>query len=110
MITQLTSQTEFLRKLLPAGLKACWLAVLGILATGSGSSLMAGSFQAASVLNSTAGAPAGGGGDSLAPVISPDGRYVLFASAAGNLLLNTNNSPIPTVSPAKLNLFLRDRM
>jgi Tol biopolymer transport system component len=53
--------------------------------------------------------PAGGGGDSLAPIISPDGRYVLFASLANNLMLNTNNLPIPVVFPSKLNVFLRDR-
>ncbi len=53
--------------------------------------------------------PAGAGGDSYAPIISPDGRYILFASTAANLLLTTNNNPIPTRVPAPLNVFLRDR-
>jgi Tol biopolymer transport system component len=53
--------------------------------------------------------PAGGGGDSLAPIISPDGRYVLFASTANNLMLASNNVPIPALWPPKLNVYLRDR-
>jgi Tol biopolymer transport system component len=53
--------------------------------------------------------PAGGGGNSFAPVISADGRYVLFSSAANNLVLATNGNPIPLVFPPKLNVFRRDR-
>jgi Tol biopolymer transport system component len=65
--------------------------------------------QLVSALDSSQSAAAGGGGDSGAPVISPDGRYVLFASAAGNLLLTSNNTAIPARFPASLNVFLRDR-
>jgi Tol biopolymer transport system component len=50
-----------------------------------------------------------GGGDSYAPVISPDGRYVLFASTANNLVALPTNQPLPTLIPAPLNVFLRDR-
>jgi Tol biopolymer transport system component len=50
-----------------------------------------------------------GSGDSLAPVISPDGRYVLFASTANNLVAFSTNKPIPAISPAPLNVYLRDR-
>jgi hypothetical protein len=39
--------------------------------------------------------------------MSPDGRFILFASAANNLVPNTNR---PTQSPPKLNVFLRDRL
>jgi hypothetical protein len=41
--------------------------------------------------------------------MSPDGRFVLFASTANNLLLNSNNTPIPARFPANLNVFLQDR-
>jgi len=62
-----------------------------------------------SKIGATQTPPASGGGDAYAPVISPDGRYVLFASAANNLTLNNSNSPLPLVLPARLNVFLRDR-
>src|ERR1017187_5771856 len=70
---------------------------------------LAGPFQLVSVLDPSQGPPAGGSGDSWAPVISPDGRYVLFASTANNLVLTTNNNPIPALCPQRLNVFLRDR-
>ena len=53
--------------------------------------------------------PAGGSGDSWAPVVSPDGRYVLFASTANNLLLTTNKTAVPARFPASPNVYLRDR-
>jgi Tol biopolymer transport system component len=53
--------------------------------------------------------PAGGGGDSWAPIISPDGRYVLFASTANNLMLASNTNPLLTLLPPRMNVFLRDR-
>src|SRR5215472_5488877 len=53
--------------------------------------------------------PVGGGGDSTMPLISPDGRYVLFASTANNLTFNGSSNPIPVLIPPKLNVFLRDR-
>lgn len=49
------------------------------------------------------GAPSGGNGDSGMPLISRDGRYVLFSSAANNLTTN------PPVYPPRLNVFRRDR-
>jgi Tol biopolymer transport system component len=51
---------------------------------------------------------AGGGVDSLVPSLSPDGRYVLFSSAAGNLLNNASSSSRPGPVPVQ-NVFLRDR-
>ena len=65
--------------------------------------------QLVSVRDPSQGPPAGGSGDSATPIISPDGRYVLFASTANNLLLTTNDTPIPARFPAPLNVFLRDR-
>ena len=66
-------------------------------------------FHLASGLDPAQPAPAGGGGDSWAPIMSADGRFVLFASTANNLLLTSNNTPIPARFPANLNVFLRDR-
>src|SRR5690349_5853396 len=63
-------------------------------------------FQLASVINSTLSAPAGGSGDSTDPVISADGRYVLFASAANNFVLNAASNPITPIFPPKLNVYL----
>jgi hypothetical protein len=45
----------------------------------------------------------------LAPIVSADGRYVLFSSTANDLLLATNNRPIPGLALPKLNAFVRDR-
>jgi Tol biopolymer transport system component len=46
--------------------------------------------------------PAGGNGDSAAPVLSADGRFVLFTSAANDLVPGGNSRPV-------LNVYLRDR-
>ena len=51
----------------------------------------------------------GGNGDSGPAIISPDGRYVLFSSAANNLTLTVNSNPIPVLIPARINVYLRDR-
>jgi Tol biopolymer transport system component len=51
----------------------------------------------------------GGNGDSGPGIISPDGRYVLFSSAANNLTLTVNSNPIPVLIPARINVYLRDR-
>ena len=51
----------------------------------------------------------GGNGDSGPAIISPDGRYVLFSSAANNLTLTINSNPIPVLIPAHINVYLRDR-
>jgi hypothetical protein len=52
---------------------------------------------------------AGAGGDSVDAMISPDGRYVLFASTASNLILNSNGVAIPSLFPVSMNVYLRDR-
>ena len=53
-------------------------------------------------------APAAGGyGSSGLPIVSADGRYVLFASTANNLVLTNNNN---SVLPQRMNVFLRDRV
>ena len=53
--------------------------------------------------------PAGGSGDSWGPILSPKGRYVLFASTANNLVTNSNGNPLPIRGAPRLNAFLRDR-
>ena len=50
---------------------------------------------------------AGGNGDSGLSIISQNGRYVLFASTANNLMLTNNNH---FVLPRRFNVFLRDRL
>jgi Tol biopolymer transport system component len=65
--------------------------------------------QPVSALASALVAPAGGGGDSWSPIISSDGRYVLFSSTANNLALNSSNGPIPSLFSPRLNVYLRDR-
>ncbi len=52
---------------------------------------------------------AGGNGDSSAPVLSADGRFVVFASTANNLLPASNQMLLRPLIPATLNVFLRDR-
>ena len=64
--------------------------------------------QLASVLD-PAQVPSVGGGDSWTPIISPDGRYVLFSSTANNLVLTSKNTAIPARFPSPLNVFQRDR-
>src|SRR5688572_906747 len=54
-------------------------------------------------------APAGGNGDSVAPILSADGRFVLFTSTANNLVLNSSGIPIPSFVPARFNAYVRDR-
>jgi Tol biopolymer transport system component len=65
--------------------------------------------QLVSARDASQAPPAGGSGDSGAPLLSPDGRYALFASTANNLVLTCNNTPLPAPFPPKLNVFLRDR-
>jgi Tol biopolymer transport system component len=49
----------------------------------------------------------GGDGDSGLSIISPDGRFILFASTANNLTLTNNNL---SVLPCRFNVFLRDNL
>ena len=50
-----------------------------------------------------------GNGDSGPCVISGDGRFILFSSAANNLTTLQTNIPVPLLLPPKLNVYLRDR-
>src|SRR5208282_954674 len=62
----------------------------------------AGPVQLLSARNPSVPLPAGGDDNSVAPSLSPDGRFVVFTSAANNLVPGGNNF-------YSLNVFLRDR-
>jgi hypothetical protein len=66
--------------------------------------------QLVSVPDNASIAADAGSGDSVTPIISADGRYVLFASTANNLVVIGTNQPIPAISPAPMNVYLRDRV
>jgi len=55
-------------------------------------------------------AAVGAGGDSFAPIMSPEGRYVLFASTARNLALATNGMTFQGADSPVLNVYWRDRV
>jgi len=63
-----------------------------------------------SQVNSAVPSPSGGGGGSWSPILSPDGRFVVFASTANNLLLTSNGAAIPLRIPPTVNVYLRDRL
>ncbi|MFZ0825891.1 MAG: hypothetical protein WAO02_00575 [Verrucomicrobiia bacterium] len=65
--------------------------------------------QLVTTMDPSVGPPASGGGNSVNPIISPDGRYVLFASTADNLALTSSNTPYLVQGYPKMNVFLRDR-
>lgn len=54
--------------------------------------------------------PAGGNAGSDLPIISADGRYVVFASTAANLVTNPNAGPVSARAPRALQVFVRDRL
>jgi Tol biopolymer transport system component len=68
-----------------------------------------GALQDVSVIGPFLAAPPGGDGDSWSPIVSPDGRYILYASAANNLALAGTNT-LPGLIPPYANVYLRDRL
>ena len=83
-------------------LKHCSLKLAVSSAMVATSHLHAGPAQAVSVHNPNLPLPAGGNGDSVSPVISADGRFVLFSSSANNLVPGDNGQ-------LGLDVFLCDR-
>ena len=79
-----------------------FLAVLMLLAAAVPGGLAQEAAQLISTRSPALTLPAGGNGDSVDPQISPDGRFVLFNSTAGNLAPNTGGQLCSQV-------FLRDR-
>ena len=69
----------------------------------------AGPWQLISQRDPLLAAVQGGNGDSGPAIISPDGRYVLFSSAANNLAFTVDSNRIPVLIPARINVYLRDR-
>ncbi len=53
--------------------------------------------------------PAGGNGDSRGGILTENGRYILFASTANNLVQAGPDKPLPGAFPAVLNAYLLDR-
>jgi Tol biopolymer transport system component len=98
-----------LKELTGACLRNWRQAALLTLITGFTAPAVGQPIQLVSVLDPSQGPPAGGSGDSGTPIMSPDGRYVLFASTANNFVMITNDTPMPARFPAPLNVFLRDR-
>jgi hypothetical protein len=70
----------------------------------------ASSLQLVSTVAPELGPASVAGGDSMAPIMSRDGRFILFASTANNLVTVATNRPLPALIPAPLNVFLRDRL
>lgn len=83
--------------------------VLFILFATIGGQSFGGSAYLISSPDPTRGASASGAGDSWAPVMTPDGRFVLFASTALDLVQDTNGSSLSALPPPHQNVFLRDR-
>ena len=66
--------------------------------------------QLVSILNASYEVPATANGDSYMPIVTPNGRYVLFASVANNLVM-TNSDGTVTGGPRHwLDVYLRDRL
>jgi Tol biopolymer transport system component len=65
--------------------------------------------QLVSARDPTIAPAASANGDSGLPIVSPDGRFVLFASSANDLPVMTNGAAMPALIAPRLNVFLRDR-
>jgi len=81
-------------------------AIVALIALSASPAAAAPALQLVSQFHPSFAPPAGGNGDSGLPIVSADGRYVLFASTANNLTLTNNNN---SVLPQRRNVFLRDR-
>ena len=92
-----------------AGFPKWSILFLTILAAPLGFQASASPIQLVSSQNASLTPTKGGNGDSGLAIISPDGRYVLFSSAANNLALTVSSNPIPILIPARINVYLRDR-
>ena len=68
----------------------------------------AANFQLVSIIGGSNGPSVGGNGDSYLPIMTPNGRYVLFASRANNLVPTNADGPVP--SYVALDAYLRDRL
>src|SRR5712671_426959 len=92
-----------------AGISCIWFISLAVWFSSAGIVCGVGNLQLVSARDSTMAAPAGGSGNSDLPIISADGRYVVFASTAGNLVSDPNAGPVSGLGPRSLQVFVRDR-
>src|SRR5437867_4054623 len=92
-----------------SGLLIWWRAFVCAFLTGVALTTAAGPFQLVSVRDPSQGPPAGGSGDSWGPILSSDGRFVLFSSTANNLVTTSNGNALQVLVAPHLNVFLRDR-
>ena len=84
-------------------------AILSVLGLCLAFPVMATSLQLVTTIDPFNMPPASGSGNSMNPIITPDGRYILFASTADNLALTSSNTPFLIQALPKMNVFLRDR-
>jgi len=92
------------------GTKWIWSLFLAAWFSSAGAAWGVGHLQLVSARDSTIAAPAGGTGNSDLPIISADGRYVVFASVADNLVSNPYAGPVSALRPRSLQVFVRDRV
>jgi len=93
-----------------ARLPAQTILLLIFLTVHVGSVVVANPLQLVSLRASSLASSNGGNDDSGSAIISPDGRYILFSSAANNLALTASGNPVPVLIPARINVYLRDRI
>ena len=89
-------------------IRKAFLILAPTLAACLSASLWAASLQPVATVDPALGPPTTGGGDSWDPILTPDGRYVLFASTANNLA-SGSNGVYQGLVPPKVNVFRRDR-
>ena len=80
-----------------------------VLVFGTAAGSRAQNLQLATVPSSAYVPSASAAGDSCLPIISSDGRYILFASTANNLALNTNSIAYRCLRPVSRNVFFYDQ-
>src|SRR6185369_12976467 len=90
-------------------LKTAWVLAGSIFILFSSRLLSLADLQLVSVYDSSR-MPVTADSDSSTPVISADGRYVLFSSAANNLVLTNSSGPVPNSVPHYMNTYVRDRV
>lgn len=84
--------------------------VAGLVASGLiGIDSFAGQLQPVSVPYTGYVPSSEGAGDSVAPVLSQDGRFVLYSSTANNLVALAGSNGLRSVFPVRMNVFIRDR-
>src|SRR5512133_2716455 len=85
--------------------RASLAAVLGF----APAAVLGSAFQPVSAPDPSFASLMAGGGDSINPIITSDGRFVLFASSANNLAVTDGNTVYFPPGVQRLNVYLRDR-